>query len=186
MLNWTLGFLVCGFKPFFRPGFRISNSMRFGVFPVTVRKICSSTTSIACTSSLILLAVFRFDRNLLRFCGFLVFFVWFCGFLYAPLPPPCWWTILDLSLASFVRPSAAFVFTAVIHFLEIENGTLPRSGYVYRNFSSTKRKTVIGCILVRVPLIQFKCIPTNPTGIQIPQLLPVTDITARDCCMSKK
>ena len=113
--------------------------MRFGVFPVSLGKICSSTTSIACKSSLILLAVFGFDRNL-WFCGFLVFFVRFCGFLYTPLPPPCWWTIIDLSLASFVRPSAAFVFTAVIHFLEIENGTLPRSGYVYRNFSSTKRE----------------------------------------------
>ena len=131
------------FKPFLRPGFRISYSMRFGVFPVTVGKIYSSTTSIACMSSLILLAVFGFDRNLLRFCGFLVFFVRFCGFLYTTLPPPCWWTIIDLSLASFVRPLAAFVFTAVIHFLEIENGTLPRSGYVYRNFSSTKRELLL-------------------------------------------
>jgi len=140
MLNWTLGFLVCGLSHFLDRGFGFTYTMRFGVFPVTVGKICSSTTSIVCTSSLILLAVFEFDRNLLRFCGFLVFFVRFCGFLYTPLPPPCLWTMIDLSLASFVRPSAAFVFTAVIHFLEIENGTLPRSGYVYWDFSSTKRE----------------------------------------------
>ena len=128
------------FKPFFRPGFRISYSMRFGVFPVFLGKTCSSTTSIACTSSLVLLAVFGFDRNSLRFCGFLVLFVRFCGFLCTPLPPPCRWTITDLSLAPFVRPPTVFVFTVVIHFLEIENGMLPRRGYVYRNFSSTKRE----------------------------------------------
>lgn len=97
------------FKPFFRPGFRISYSMRFGVFPVFLGKICSSTTSIACTSSLVLLAVFGFDRNSLRFCGFLVLFVQFCGFLCTPLPPPCRWTITSF-IGSFCSSSNSFCF----------------------------------------------------------------------------
>ena len=54
-----------------KSGFRICNSMQFGVFLVSLQKICASTPSTACTSSLILLAVFGFHRNLLRSCGFL-------------------------------------------------------------------------------------------------------------------
>ena len=43
-------------------GFRICYSMHFGVFPVSLRKICASTTSTACTlTSLILLSVFGFE-----------------------------------------------------------------------------------------------------------------------------
>ena len=76
-----------------KSSFRICHSMRFGVVPVSLRKMCASATSTACTSSLILLAVFGFDRNSFRFGGFLLFFVRFCGFLYTPMPPsksnPC-------------------------------------------------------------------------------------------------
>ena len=73
--------------------FSICHSMQFGVVPVSLRKMCASATSTACTSSLILLSVFGFDRNSFRFGGFLLFFVRFCGFLYTPMPPsksnPC-------------------------------------------------------------------------------------------------
>ena len=85
---------VCGlrFLFYFALGFRFSAkikscfrngySIRFGVFPVSLRKICASTTSSACTSSLISLPLFGFDRSVFRFCGFLLLFVRFCGFLY--------------------------------------------------------------------------------------------------------
>ena len=52
---------VCGFcsisLSILGKNFRICYSMRFGVFPISLRKICASTISTACTSSLILLAV---------------------------------------------------------------------------------------------------------------------------------
>ena len=57
-------------------GFRICYSMLFGVFPVSLRKICASTTSTTWASPRILFAVFGFDRTLFRFCGFLTHF-WF-------------------------------------------------------------------------------------------------------------
>ena len=51
-----------------KSGFWICYSaMRFDVFPVFLRKRRASTTSVACTSSRILLTVFGFDRNLLQF-----------------------------------------------------------------------------------------------------------------------
>ena len=53
-----------------KSGFRICYSMRSGVFPVSLRKKSASSTSTACMSSLILLAIFSFHRNLFRFCGF--------------------------------------------------------------------------------------------------------------------
>ena len=68
-------------------GFRICSSMGFGVFPLSLRKICTSTTSTAYTSSLILLALSAFDRSLFRFCGFLLLFARFFGLLYSPMLP---------------------------------------------------------------------------------------------------
>jgi len=56
-------------------------------FGFPLGKYAPLTTSTACTSSLILLADFGFDRNLFRFCGFLLLFVRFCGFLRIPMPP---------------------------------------------------------------------------------------------------
>ena len=53
-----------------KSGFWICYSMQFGVFPVSLRKICASTTSIARTSSLILPSVFGFDGNLFGFAVF--------------------------------------------------------------------------------------------------------------------
>ena len=54
--------------------------MHFGVFPVSLRKICVSMTSTAYTSSLFLLAVFRFRWNLFRFsvifCSVLRFLIY--------------------------------------------------------------------------------------------------------------
>ena len=103
-----LGFSILRFRPFFtsvfrfwcplrflfyyaigfrfsakiKSGFQISYSMRFGFFPVYFRKICASATSTSCNSCLILLQVFGFDRNLFRFCGFLILFAGFCCLLY--------------------------------------------------------------------------------------------------------
>ena len=63
--------------------------MRFGVFPVSLRKICASTASTACVSSLILLAVF----------SFLLLFVRFCGILHTSMAPSvvmelcCFWML---------------------------------------------------------------------------------------------
>lgn len=56
--------------------FRICYSMHFGVtwFPVSRQKICASTTSTACMSSLILVEVYGFVQNLFRFFFFLRFF----------------------------------------------------------------------------------------------------------------
>ena len=74
-----------------RSSFRICHSMQFGVFPVSLRKICASTTGITCTSYLVSLEVFGFDRNLFRFCGFLLLFERFCGLSntsMCPLPLP--------------------------------------------------------------------------------------------------
>ena len=48
------------------------------------------TISTTCTSSLILLPVFDFYRNLFRFCVFLLLFVRFCGFLYTLMPHSSW------------------------------------------------------------------------------------------------
>ena len=60
-----------------KSGFWICYSaMLFGVVSVSLRIIWASTTSIACTASRILLAVFGCDRNLFRFYGFLLFFLY--------------------------------------------------------------------------------------------------------------
>lgn len=64
-----------------KSGFRICYSTLFGIFPLS---LCTSTTSTACKSSLILLMVFSFDQNLSQFCGFLLFFV-FSNILQLPL-----------------------------------------------------------------------------------------------------
>ena len=83
LLYFALGFR---FSAKIKSVYRIYYSMRFGVFLISPGKICASTTSTACTSSLILLAVFGFDRNIFRFCGFLLLIVRFCGVLYTPMP----------------------------------------------------------------------------------------------------
>ena len=57
---------VFGFRQNIKSDFRIYHSMRFiGVFPVSLRKICASTASTACASSLILLAVFGFRFSII-------------------------------------------------------------------------------------------------------------------------
>ena len=53
---------------------------QFGVFPVSLWKICASTTSPTCPPSRILLALFGFDRNLFRFCRFELFYFYLYGF----------------------------------------------------------------------------------------------------------
>ena len=64
------GFLIC-----------YSNAVWGFFFGSPLGKHAPLTTPTACTSSLILLAAFGFDRNSFRFCGFLLLFVRFCGFL---------------------------------------------------------------------------------------------------------
>ena len=64
-----------------KSGFRICYSaMRFGVFPVSLRKIRASTTSTACTSSRILLAVSVLIKICFGFTLFFHFFARFCDF----------------------------------------------------------------------------------------------------------
>ena len=69
---WFLFYSAFGFRfsAKIKTSFRTWHSMRFGVVPVSLRQICVSTTSTSCTSSLILLAVFGFDRNSMQFCDF--------------------------------------------------------------------------------------------------------------------
>lgn len=81
--------VVCGFCPVSLTVFGFRRNRVFGyviwwgvLFPVSLRKMCSSTIRVC----LILLAIFGFDLNSFWFCGFLLLFVRFCGFLYTPMP----------------------------------------------------------------------------------------------------